>query len=1152
MDILSEDDITEVGNVQDKHSHRNEENESGQNTENCIENNGTDNVLVDENIDKNDKGAKTLEVLVENVTDELDVEEYIEKDALVDFTDSENTHSIGDASIHGAMSSNILGETHTDDICKTVLENLVRMISVENESLNSEDNDMDIDQTIYCDDTVLAQCKALTHESPISVNEKRKMNETSISKDVDDKIDSSNSASLSDKETFKSPKSLKERLKDSANVISPVSARQTRSSSKINNKSDLQINTASETKLIKEGHDTQVSTNLIDTYGQNSNLNRSDTGEFTPSLNEIEIPSPISKGKSRFFISDQDNLGTLSDENSNSSDQGVKTLKNKRTYGSANNDPVSTVNDNGTISDRKDNSQHVKEVVELNGANLNSKPLLKRQRAVSRTESTVDNKIEIYLSSDTIIKKQSPEMNTKRLTRAKSLPTKWINFQKGDCKTLAEEQAKFDVSKGGYNCDETSQVEKSSMQGLNETTKSYHSVNLDLREMQTNDKIKSENRNSLNDTKNSRKSSPIAKRTRRSSRLLSLSDNNQDQPIQEEEHNDKKYKNTVQNEQTNETETSSQNSEEEKKEENKIDKVKMDDVVDMADKSGSFNTQNNAPDIDFRGDANSHSLKSINYADDMVIGGDEVSKEDISNTEESNAKATPSSNLEEISSKTSLSSDTEENNAKTSPSSNIEEINATTSISKSEKTNAKSTPARQHSTGFNIHSPGRSESKHTSNSFASLKDSIIEENENEMATIDGSDVVPSVILDINNIFSDNTKSDESDNIAQIGDNSSKISCSSEDANTVKSHSNTDSLALIDTGKMTSDTSKANDSATKSDIKHVATDAELKEESVSTKSSPVIWLDSASSASKLTDSRSGSMSPFDSSYIDTPVLSPMPMSPFEIVRLISPLPPSPVPDSQPSSPMPISEASSSLPNSQPLSPLPECDEEMVDNETVVATPSPEASHKAESPPVFGTPETKAFINKEKLEFSPVPTMISPILTPKRMDAIHRIKPAVGNQSKDISQKLCKFISDAPKGVLNVKPKSNLSENVNATKASEIVKTDSVTLCIDKNARKGVQAKLHAKQSTSESTTQSSNEIKISEEKETMMLLSETEGDSRILKPVKVQGQNQDALSKEDNKTVTKPALIGGYDNLVATKTKARQAHQPKQGKLPVKK
>ena len=1073
MDILSEDEIIEVGT----------ENQDSQNTENVEDKNELANTHVDEDDHLKNIGAKDIEESFENTceftvtekdseegTSIENVKESVKKDKKLELNSSENTCNADEASINNdEMCQN---PDDSDTICKDVVDHIVNKISDNSENKRQISMDTGIEQTMYCDDTVLAQRQKLKLDSSHTMLKEHEVNETFTTEDtISDELGLSNEVRSPNNETFKSPKSLKERLKDSACIISPVSARQSRSSNKSFNNSDLQITCASGNNVTDERLDTQSE----NTCEQNANLNRSDTGEFTPLLNETESPSPISKEKGHFFISDKENAGIASDENSNSDEHDTKANKNAKTNNCAKFDDVFT----GSL--------------EKTGLSQNFKPLLKRQRALSRTDSSLDAITEKNECVDIKAKNPSTVSGTrnKKMARSKSLPNKWINFQKGSCETLAEEIIKFDVSKGGYECGENTHSNASdSLQGASDNELPSHKGGLDntnshLNETEDNGK-KNVNNKSL---------SPIARRTRRSSRLLNLSENSQEQSNNSKQFSSNKNKVKVSDKDL-ETETAHEIVADKVLEKHEVaylesnsrsHRMSSEDIkieTDKTEKSTKNKDKYIVPDIDFKGDSNKSCLKSIKDTADMDM-----------DTKDGVHLASP--NIEEISSKT--------------------------------------TPSRQLSTGFTIHPHAKSDSKNICPSPTRLKESIIEGNESETLTEVASTEIPSVIFDIDDILSGNDNANNG--TVKIRELSQQTI--SKDKRTLKPLSGSERLAFVDANEesaepsntktakhilltLSEDTSNASVMSDRL-LKTVSSNSETTGRNSSNKSSPVTWLDSASTASKCTESRSGSSSPYDSSLTDTPVLSPLPVSPFELVNLLSPLPPSP------------------LPSSRPLSPLSECSEE--DTESMDVTKSPERTQKSENQLEFRTPETKPVVDKEKLQFTPVPTMLSPIYTPKKQLATDS-KSVVKADGTVVSQKPCKFISDVPKGVLNVKPKPNVSDNIETSKVAQDLGDKGLDSDVAiKSSRLSVESSLAAKESISEPQARTGVALQISAKSHILNAAI----DSKVVKPV-----NQGLVPSQDNKADSKQAIVGGYDNLVASKTKARQAHQPKQPRLPVKK
>ena len=1018
-----------------------------------------------------------------------------------------------------------------ESLCRNVVDDIVNEI-VGDKNFGRETRE-DVTQTVYCDDTTLikTQHSKLISDNSGNIEMEVEHNTVSIKQTHSVELDLNDQFISPDSETFKSPKSLKERLKDSTQIISPISTRQKRSYDKTSHSSHSD-HSDSKMTVISESVSTKpsaLSDNVYDNSSEEStNLSRCNTGEFIPVLNEIESPSFTTKEEKNFF--------TIGDEST--CVHSIKTLnlpENKEESKTTEKRIVDNSSVNLHEDDEKDLT-NAKRTKTKNGTSSvkdsQQKPYLKRQMAL-RKDSASDMVHGKMVCTDTSkeIMRTVPTTENKRLTRSKSVPNKWINFQKGACETLAEEIAENEVSRGDYESGACQNNTQKEIKVNNKTETHNKKSDSDFDKTTLNDMDSNKDR-LLKENDGTEKFSPIARRTRRGSKLLSISENKSDPEILKKDKAENKLLNSenddkrVASEDNNNRiqvkfeESKVETPKESEKTENKI----LESEKDTISESGSCIQKHDSStisEIDFRGDS---------HRPDVRDTKDDPQKPGI------------------ISNKDTSEAQLDEHNKGDTDNSSPD----------SDEANSKITPSRQLSTGFLLHSPTRTVTDNLHHSpVRLLKEVLVEEDENITSAASGSDV-PSVILDVDDIFSDNTN--KTSIVEGNGSVTDKTKIDLEDHAT-KDIPKSDSSALLEPVEKQFHTDNEQQKANISlleDVKglsnvsdsplFVAPDLEQIGENESDRSLSVPWSDSGSTCdNKYIESRSGSTTPDDVSVNYSTVLSPLPMSPFELVDLISPLPPSPVF------------------NDEVLSPLSESCED--DTTIVEEIKSPEASENLQNLPEICSPENKPLINKEKLEFSPLPAMLSPIYTPKKV--VNSVKKLVAKDKvRETASKPCKFISDVPKGVISVKPQAaqtaDQADTLNT--AHEPVK---YSVVLEKETTESNSDML--KKSNPEMVDKLQNNPKLLKSSHgTTMNAKETQPNSSVKEAMEksegtansvngLQLEKQDSLITQGEKThgnldkvktESKPA--GGYDNLVASKTKSRQAHQPKQPKLPVKK
>ena len=1103
MDIFSEDEITEVNKTNKLDS---------QDPENSYDNGDLAAFCKGDDSELNsgaERGVNLLEDLTENMETDTNADERSQS-AILD-TKSEklgnleemcNGSQAGTDNEDVSLSAELAQAANiSDSVCKDILDSIVNEILGDTVSEVQEQEvpeDINIEQTVYCDDTTLISTPVRKSKSDLK---SKSVDKDDIEKDTDSQDNTS------DTDTFKSPKSLKERLRDASWIISPVCTRR-RSADKLSKsgskaspchkKSESVVSEDTDSKgSLDNAQNNKCSENISD---QKSNLNRSDTGEFSPALHEVESPSSVSKEKSGFFISGEEITF-------------VHSIRNLS----------SPVNNNDSNSANGSNETKTKDFNDNMGS---PKHVLKRQIAL-RKDSASDMVPDKKVCSKTDDTSQSSVMGTRRTTRSKSMPDKYIKFQKGTCETLSEEIAKFDVSKGGYN-----KGDKTVVNEVKATEVSLEHIQDKDAEMETNESDSREEEKSIQ-KKVKQNDTPIAKRTRRSSRLQSLPEKNNEKgskrsaaskiiPSKDKPENmDSAEKEKITNDSANNVKRLELQENNEKKSENdnvliEDSKVSEDEQRNIETENSDLQTEKNKDvlHLDFRGD----SIKSASENISETLS----SEINIGNKGEVHESSPNFANFEDI--------------------------------------GVKATPSRQISTGFQLHSPQGSDKQKEHISPIRLKETIIEENENVTDNVDSVNDGPSVILDVNDIFNDSVienvvvkETDKRTNRDSVKDDK----LSSKDTLV-------DNSLIQDVGDNENKVSEIEDAtspiALPIDIVQSAKqNVTVTEETESGTSSPASWLEPGTSGSNLIESRSGSATPDNFSVDDMPVLSPLPMSPFEMVDLISPLPPTPTPMDEPLSPLAEDE---------------DADKTLTEDN---ALKSPEASDRMPDIAEFSTPESKPPAKMEKIQFTPLPAMLSPIITPKRL------KTADSAISKDIkvsdsTPKPCQFISEVPTGI-SVKPKpvhaSDLNEPVTQkqntdiehmetelskdntspshkenvvpnTNSQQSIKTKILKTAVSKTAINNVEiSKISAKDKVTKAVVVL-DKLVIDQHKEKQGSIPSKSSEMK-----KTPGDS-DNISTETKSSNVVPEISGGYDNLVASKTKLRQAHQPKVPRLPVKK
>lgn len=1123
MDILSEDEISELEN-----NGKTEADESDSNDSSPGENSNSSNVLAsfhDDNSDfmsDNTTPFKQLSSIMETEVSAAECSKDEEDYVCTVIGDKSNLNCDRNlVEIDGDNFPLTVERAQINDsecICKDILDKIVNEILGDTDDViqKQEDKSLEIsvEQTIYCDDTTLIKTPLLAVKQD-TLKTSETVAEDKILEEKKDK-----QIKPLDKDGFKSPKSLKERLRDAAQEISPVCTRQ-KSSPRVfkrgsNSAQSPDIlksfeaagaegNADMSKQVLNNAHNDKCSEINVD---QNANLNRSDTGEFTPVFHEMESPSSTSKDKSGFFISDQESTY-------------IHSLKSPKLFSSDDDSSQDAFNKNSEATQEEQ---------------INSKPVLKRQMAL-RKDSSSDIVPDKKVCSKVSITQQSTvhERGSKRITRSKSMPNKFIKFQKGTCETLEEERTKYNVSKGGYGvseCDQNIETDKSDYSIASDKdalmNKKDHKFEVSAQDTEINDSLCNENNDASKSESESETTEidiPVAKRTRRSTRLLSLSENKEgktlhtkeilgkDEHIMDSKSEVKKGISCIESgKNLNETNLPTVCCRENLEEENILKNLVKENSETEQTKNDEETCEKSKTDlqVDFRGDSQKPTYKNISETSNIDIGVDVKGEAQVSSH-----------------------------------------------ISK--ETVSKTTPTRQISTGFQLHISKCSDK--TKGSASPVTETIMEESEDKRDLADCD--TPSAIVDGNDNFSDNINDnavkgdDEITNKAALSD---EVNASLKDVSVVGS--------LLPENDEEGNKNKAFEQSLFEDVSSpipnpsdlfqsvelCATEIDEKE---SAKSSPVLWQDSALSGDELDAPRLGSATPDNFLIDDTPVLSPLPISPFELVDLISPLPPTP---------SPIDEA---------LSPLSE--DVDADKITTDAGKSQETIDSEKS----NTLESKLPVNKKELDFSPLPAMLSPILTPKRHTVSEKKESSKGT---DNIPKPCKFISEVL-GIVNVKPKaihpSDLKESAskeqNAVEIENILdiantqtvlshnnsdlKENMVPNITSKILEKHIILKSAINEAVADDETSSSvqsdnvDKKKIAESiahigKETKEKSSEKQ--VRETTQYKTIVTDSEKIQTDVKASRVVPEMSGAYDNLVASKTKTRQAHLPKTPRIPVKK
>ena len=1141
MDILSEDEITEVDNTK------------------------TGNVYCQAG-----KGESFLENITKSVESNADKAEtskgaiYKDKSENIDRSEeTSNGSQVGTDNDHDSLSAELAQAASASDlVCKNILDSIVNEIlgdTVSDVKERREPDDVNVEQTVYCDDTTLVR-------TPV------RKTKSDLKSPTEDKYNADRQVDTSDSDTFKSPKSLKERLRDSSLIISPVHSRQRsaqkplKSVSKISpcpKRSDSVVimeDTNSKDSLDNAQNNNKCSENTSD---QNVNLNRSDTGEFTPALHEVESPSAVNKEKSGFFIPGQESTCVHS----------IKEI------GSLVNDSISA---EITIGNSIENKS--KDVYDSSGS---PKPILKRQMALRKdSASDIPEKKVCSEPDDT---SQRSVVATRRITRSKSMPNKYIKFQKGTCETLADEMAKFDVSKGGYEKPDKTEIDKVkecvvALEIMNNESDMETNVFAPSHEKQavqkkakqsdsliakqtdtpiakqtdtpiTKQNVAKQNKTPIakqsdalmakqtdtpiakqNDTPIAKQNdTPIARRTRRSSRLQSLPETNNEKGGKRQssskmvpsEDETKNIGNTEKEKMTNDTGNQSA------LQENNVAKSENDNLL-----SEDSNVSEQEPR---KIETDNTSLQTENRIEDLPLDfkGDSIK---------------------------SVSENVSENpSAEINVDSKGEVQNSSPSIASLDNTVSKTTPSRQLSTGFLLHNYQGSDKQKEHVSPVRLKETIIEENETVTENIDSVNDESSVIFDINDIFNDSVTEDT--NVQHIDNSAKKDLFKDDESNTentlVDEHSTVnvhEKDNKVDEMEQSSE-DVSSPVASPFDLFQSANESEsvTKENNIDA-SSPASWLEPGTSENKSIASRSGSVTPDNFLESDMPVLSPFPMSLFDMVDLISPLPPTPTPMDEPLSPLSEDE---------------DADKTLTEDD---ALKSPEVNDEAMPDiTVFDTPESKPPAKVDKIHFTPLPAMLSPIVTPKRHKSVNSAVEK-DSQVSDGAQKPCHFINQVPTGI-SIKPKPVHASELNGSVSQELnTDIDHMEIELSKddtspshkenvvpNTNTKQSAKIRTLKSIQTNTKCNGEEISKNGAKEkvtkAVIVL-----DKLVMPPDKdkadsIQSKSSDIKKASDDsektETETKPSntvpeIAGGYDNLVASKTKKRQAHQNKIPRLPVKK
>ena len=1159
MDILSEDEITEVDNTKtSKVLSQQNENFAAEKGESFLES-ITKSVESNANKAENSKGA-------------------IHKDKSGKMDRSEETSN---GSQVGTDNDSLCAElaqaaSASDLVCKDILDSIVNEIlgdTVSDVKERGEPDDVNVEQTVYCDDTTLIR-------TPV------RKTKSDLKSPTEDKDNNDRQVDTSDSDTFKSPKSLKERLRDSSLIISPVNTRQrlgqkpSKSASKVSpcpkrSDSDVMEDTNSNDSL-DNAQKNKCSENTSD---QNVNLNRSDTGEFTPALHEVESPSATNKEKSGFFIPGQESTCVHS----------IKEIS------SLVNDSVST---EITIGNSIENKS--KDVYDSSGS---PKPILKRQMALRKdSASDIPEKKVCSEPDDT---SQRSVVATRRITRSKSMPNKYIKFQKGTCETLADEMAKFDVSKGGYEKPDKTEIDKVKecvvaleiMNNESDMETNVFAASHEKQAVQKKGKQSDALIAKLNDTPTAKQNeTSIAKQTDTPIAKQNVAKQNKTPIAKQSDALMAKQTDTPLAKQTdtpiakqNDTPIAKQNDTPIARRTRRSSRLQSLPETNTEKAGKRVSTSNMLPSEDetknignteeekmTNDTGNRSALQENNVAksenDNLLIEDSKVSEQEPRKIETDNTSLQTENRIEDLpldfkgDSIKSVSENVSENpSAEINVDSKGEVQNSSPSIASLDNAVSKTTPSRQLSTGFLLHNYQGSDKQKEHVSPVRLKETIIEENETVTENIDSVNDESSVIFDINDIFNDSVTEDT--NVQHIDNSAKKDLFKDDESNTentlVDEHSTVnvhEKDNKVDEMEQSSE-DVSSPVASPFDLFQSANESEsvTKENNIDA-SSPASWLEPGTSENKSIASRSGSVTPDNFLESDMPVLSPFPMSLFDMVDLISPLPPTPTPMDEPLSPLSEDE---------------DADKTLTEDD---ALKSPEANDEAMPDiTVFDTPESKPPAKVDKIHFTPLPAMLSPIVTPKRHKSVNSaIKK--DSQVSDGAQKPCHFINQVPTGI-SIKPKpvhaSELNESVSQELNTDI---DLMEIELSKddtspshkenvvpNTNTKQSAKIKALKSIQTNTKCNGEEISKNGAKEkvtkAVIVLDKLVMPSDKDKADSIQSKSSDVKKASDDseKTETKtkpsntvPEIAGGYDNLVASKTKKRQAHQNKIPRLPVKK
>ena len=1172
MDILSEDEIIDVVNT--KTSNVTSQQAKTYNTGRGI---ATDKADGSEFNSLADKGESFLETITESV--EPNVAEAVKCNGAIGMDMSEE----GDRSDEDSNGSPVKFDNNNDDndslsaelaeaaggsdsVYKDILDNIVNEILGDTigEVKGDEHVGESIKQTVYCDDTTLIRTpvrKTKSHLKP----------------QIEESHDTDSQGDTSDIEMFKSPKSLKERLRDATQIISPINTRH-RSAQKLAKskskgspclkKADSDVVEDSDSKdSLDNAQNNKCSENTGD---QNGNLNRSDTGEFTPAIHELDSPSTVSKEKTGFFIPGQESTCVHS----------MKDLN------------INVTKTDGDSTATKLDDSNEKKLKNINDNAGSPKPVLKRQMALRKDSASEIPEKKICSEPDDT--SQSSVRASRRITRSKSMPNKFIKFQKGSCETLEEERAKFDVSKGGYekpnkteldtikdckvaleiiNIDgekhvgpkKEKQIDKSaakqndtpidtqndaSLAEQSSTTIAEQKISLTKQAdtpttknksdtpiaKQTHTPIPKQNSppNKIDKPSAKLPDTPIARRTRRSSRLQSLPETNTDK-------------------------TSKRRSAPSILVPSK-DETKNSDITEKDSLTNDTSNDSKSSVLLYNNDENS---EKVNEQKDELIENSSVFEEEPAKCEIGNTSLRKEKAIEDLpldfkgDSIKSVSENIAENSSYEINIDSKGEVSISSpDIANSENSANKATPSRQLSTGFLLQSHKSSCKQKEHTSPFRLKETIIEEN--DIVTENNSnDIEASVILDVNDILNDSVNERSMNRQTDM----------STQKDMLKDKKLTEDTAV--TKDLTPDVDNKDSKADKTEqlsediaspvaspfdlFKSASQSVSVTKDSNSDAASNVSWLEPGTSGNKSVTSRSGSVTPADNfSENDTPVPSPLPMSLFEMVELISPLPPTPTPMYEPLS---------------PLSEDGDPDKTLTEDDLLK---SPEATNKTiPDITVFNTPESKPYSKMDMLHFTPLPAMLSPIVTPKRLKSVESATQ-MDTQDNDSAQKPCQFINQVPTSV-SIKPKPVHASELNETVTQELdTEIDGMENKLSKddtspshkenvvpntNAQHSVKSKpLKLIQTSHKNSTENISKIG-AKEKATNLDKDTPDTVDRIhskLSAIQKTPGDSEKTATETKPRNTIPEMAGGYDNLVASKTKKRQAHQNKIPRLPLKK